>query len=329
MTGHTPRVSVLMPVWNAIRFLRLAMDSVLRQSFESFELLVVDDGSSDGTTELLSTYRDPRVRVVRNDERRGLVYALNAGIALARGEYVARMDGDDVSHPERLSAGVRFLDSERDVVLVGSWANVVDDKGDVLSVIRAPTDSREIHEALLNANTFVHSSVMFRKSAVVELGGYQRIRPNTDTAQDYHLWLRLADRYSLANIADILLDYRIHDDQISLQRLASQRACADLARQLASKRRAEHGEPVKRPRGLGLMERLRGQPGTLGGDYLSFAELYRAAERRDLALRLACRAVLRSPLSGQSWDLAGRELTRRLLGPDGIRMLRAWLAKGR
>jgi glycosyltransferase involved in cell wall biosynthesis len=327
LTANSPRVTVVMPVWNAARFLRVAMDSILRQSYDSFEFVVIDDGSSDGTKEVLREYTDPRVRLVHNDSHRGLVYCLNAGLSLAGGEYVARMDGDDVSYPERLSAQVRFLESERDVALVGTWANLVDDKGDVLREIRTPSSSREIRELLLNSNLFVHSSVMFRKRAVLEVGGYQRVRPDTDTAQDYHLWLRLADRYPLANLAEILMDYRIHADQVSMRRLPAQRRCANLARRLAAKRRAKHGDSVKSPTGLGLLERLRGGPGTLGGDYLFFCELYRTTERRDLALRLAARAVFRSPLSGQAWGRTGRELARRLLGSKGVNMLRAWVRR--
>jgi len=299
------------------------MESVLRQSFESFELVVIDDGSTDGTGEVLKAYRDPRVRVMRNASRRGVVHTLNVGIGLARGEYVARMDGDDVSHPDRFAAEVRFLDSEKDVALVGSWANVIDEEGHVVSVMRVPTSSHEIYEVLLRKNVFVHPSVMFRKRVVLEVGGYQAIRANAGMAQDYHLWLRLADRYPLANLAEVLLDYRVHDGQVSMRSLVTQLECADLARRLAAKRRTEDGRPW---RGLRLMGRLRGEPGSLGGDCLYFCDHYRAADRRDIALRLAWRAVLSSPLSGQAWDRAGRELAGRIRRARGVRRLRAWLA---
>jgi glycosyltransferase involved in cell wall biosynthesis len=301
------------------------MDSVLRQSFESFEVMVIDDGSTDGTGEMLREFGDPRVRVVRNERRRGLVYALNAGMELARGEYIARMDGDDVSHLERFAAQVRFLDRETDVALVGTWANVINEAGDVVSVMRVPTSSREIYEALLLKNVFIHPSVMFRKRAVQELGGYQPVRANTELAQDYHLWLRLADRYSLANLAEVLIDYRMHRDQVSMQRLVAQLKSADLARRMAAKRRAEHGRPGGGRRGLRLIERLRGERGSLGGECLFLCDVYRSGEDRGIVLRLAWQAVLSSPLSRQAWDLAGRELARRMLGARGVRTLRAWL----
>ena len=328
MTSN-PRVSVVMPVWNAVRFLRPAMDSILTQSFESFEVVVVDDGSSDGTGVILSEYRDPRVRVVRKEKRHGVVSALNLGLDLARGEFVARMDADDVSHPERFAAQVRFLDGEIDVALVGSWANVIDEKGGIVSIIRVPTDRGDIHGELLDRNVFVHSSVMFRRDRVREVGCYQKIRASDDTAQDYDLWLRLADRFPLANLPEVLVDYRIHSAQVSMRRLPAQRRCADLARQMAARRRAEHGEPRRTPRGLRLAERLRGERGTLGGDYLSLCDLYRTAGEGGIALRLAGRAVLRSPFSRQAWHLAWGELARRVLAAKGLGLVRAWLARDR
>lgn len=322
-------MTVVMAVWNADRFLRPAMDSVLRQSFQSFELLVIDDGSSDGTSEVLRLYTDPRVQVVRNDARRGLVHSLNVGIGLARGEYVARMDGDDVSHPERLLAQVRFLDREKDVALVGTWARMIDEEGEFLGLIKDPTGSREIYESLLDRNVFVHSSVMFRKRAVLKAGGYQAVRADAWAAQDYHLWLRLADRYPLANLAQVLVDYRLHPGQVSTASRVVQRRCANLARRMAARRRTERGESPKALTGFRLMERLRGEPGSLGGDYLFLCYLYRTAERRNIALKLAWQAVLSSPLCWRAWDLAGRESIRRMVGPRGIKRLQTWLAKGR
>lgn len=317
---------MLMPVWNAIRFVRPAMDSVLRQSFESFEVVVIDDGSTDGTGDVVREFGDPRVRVVRNEMRRGLVYALNVGLGLARGEYIARMDGDDVSHPERFAAQVRFLDTERNIALVGTWANVINETGDVVGVMRVPTSSCEIYETLLMKNVFIHPSVMFRRRAVQELGGYQPVRANTELAQDYHLWLRLADRYSLANLAEVLIDYRMHRDQVSMRRLVAQLRSADLARRMAAKRRAEHGRPGGGPRRLRLIERLRGERGSLGGECLFLCDVYGSAENRWIVLRLAWQALLSSPLSRQAWDRAGRELARRMLEARGVRTLRDWLA---
>lgn len=314
-----------MPVWNTERFLRAAMESVLRQSFESFELVVIDDGSADGTGEVARGYGDARVRVVKNETRRGVVYALNRGIGLARGEYIARMDGDDVSHPNRFEAQVRFLDSWPDIALVGSCANVIDENGTVMRPMRVPTSTREIDEVLLRRNVFIHPTVMFRKGAVLEMGGYRTIR-NADAAQDYDLWLRLVERYPLANLPELLVDYRMHEGQVSVRNLLGQLRSADAARRMAANRRRKVALPRTGPRGLRTIERLRGEPGSLGGDCLFFYRMYRNSGKGDIALRLARRALWSSPLSRQAWDGAHRELGRQILRVPGVRTLRSWLA---
>jgi len=322
----SPRVSVVMPVRNALRFLRPAMESVLRQSFESFELIVVDDGSTDGTGDALAGYRDPRVRVLRNEGRHGVVQALTVGMGAARGEYVARMDGDDLSHPKRLGTQVAFLDRERAIVLVGSCANVIDEAGVVVGVMRVPTSSEEIHRLLPKRNTFIHPSVLFRRQAVLEVGGYQAVRPGASMAQDYHLWLRLEERYRLANLAEPLLDYRVHGGQLSTQNLIRQLECADLARRLAATRRRLQRIPRTSERELRWLERLRGEPGSFAADCLHYYDHFVAIGKEDLVRRLAWRAVLASPLSRQAWTRAGREARRRMLEVSALQVLREWLA---
>lgn len=328
MSPDNPLLSVVMPVRNAARFLHLAMDSILAQSYDSFEFIVIDDSSSDATAEILKAYRDPRVTLLKNERHRGLVDSLNAGIARARGEYVARMDGDDISHPERLAAELRVLESEANLALVGSYANVIDENGCPVTTFRPPTDSHEIYRILLNRNVFIHSSVMFRKRAVLEVGGYQMLRADSGAAQDYHLWLRLADRYPLRNLPEVLVDYRIHDGQVTMQSLAAQRGCANLARTLAAKRRVDRGEPYTRLSGLRLLERWRAKPGSLGGDLLFLVDLYRRAGKERAALQLAWRGVLTSPLAARGWSLAGWESVRRVLGPKRLKMVRTWLGRG-
>ena len=315
-----------MPVRNALRFLRPAMESILQQSFESFELIVVDDGSTDGTAEALRGYRDPRVRLLKNAGQHGVVQALTIGMAAARGEYVARMDGDDVSHRERLATQVAFLDRERAVALVGTCANAIDEGGVVGGVMRVPTSSAEIHRLLPKRNTFIHPSVLFRRRAVLELGGYQAVRPEASMAQDYHLWLRLEERYPLANLPEVLLDYRVHEGQVSTRNLIRQLECADLARRMAAKRRRAEGVPWTSERELGWLGRLRGDPGSLAADCLYYYDHFVDSGKEELARRLGRRAVLASPLSRAAWTRAGREAGRRVLAASGLQMLRTWLA---
>ena len=315
-----------MPVRNALRFLRPAMESILQQSFESFELIVVDDGSTDGTTEALRGYRDPRARLLKNEGQHGVVQALTVGMAAARGEYVARMDGDDVAHRERLAMQVAFLDRESAVALVGTCANTIDAGGVVGGVMRVPTSSAEIHRVLPKRNIFIHPSVLFRRQAVLEVGGYQAVRPGAGMAQDYHLWLRLEERHPLANLPDVLLDYRVHEGQESTRNLIRQLECADLARRMAAKRRRARGIPWTSERELGWLGRLRGEPGSLAADCLYYHDHFVDSGKEELARSLGRRAVLASPLSGAAWTRAGREAGRRLLAASGLQVLRAWLA---
>ena len=184
-----PRITVLMPARNAARFLREALDSIFMQTFCDFELLVVDDGSMDDTPHIVASYQDDRMRTVRLENSQGLTEALNVGLAAAKGEYIARMDSDDISYAHRLARQRTFLEERPEVVMVGSWADIIDHEGRRVSVMRPPTGAAELAEGLLNGNRFVHTMVMFRRREVLALGGYRALLPH---AQDYDLWLRLA-----------------------------------------------------------------------------------------------------------------------------------------
>jgi hypothetical protein len=201
-----PRVTVLMTVFNGERHLREAIDSVIGQTFGDFELLVVDDGSTDGTAALLDAVSDPRVRVTRNDENLGLTPSLNRGLALARGALVARHDADDVSEPERLARQVAFLDANPEVALVGAWYRKIDDAGASLGERTLPMDHDRIRLALNFYCPFVHSAAAFRASVVREMGGYDEAFVY---AQDYDLWSRLAVAHRVANVGEPLVRYRV------------------------------------------------------------------------------------------------------------------------
>ncbi len=202
----TPLVSVILPAYNAGRHIGAAIASILAQSFGDFELLVIDDGSADGTVGAVEKFDDPRIRVLRNDGNRGIVFSLNRGIEEARGRYIARMDADDIARPERLARQVAFMDAHPEVGLCGSWARKFVPYGPRWTQ-KAPASSDELKAALLFATPFVHPTVMMRRSVLDE----HRLRydPAFPAVEDYRLWCEMALVTGVAIIPDVLLDYRV------------------------------------------------------------------------------------------------------------------------
>ena len=216
-----PHVTVLMAVYNNERFLREAVDSILSQTFTDFEFLIINDGSTDRSREIILTYNDPRIRLVDNAENIGLTKSLNKGLALARGELIARLDADDISHYSRLEKQVRFMSDNTDIALVGTQARIIDIDGKVL---RAIADIRmqsaiAINWGLIFGNPFIHSSVLIRRRVIWELlGGYdETYRYN----QDFELWSRLLADFRATNIPEPLIDYRSHSESIAGTRSAA------------------------------------------------------------------------------------------------------------
>lgn len=201
----TPCVSVLMTVYNGADFLCESIDSIVAQTFTRWELIVVDDGSTDTSPSILANYSDPRVRVFQLSKNIGRTPALRHAFDQARGEYIAVLDQDDVSHPERLERQVAFLDNHPDVVLVGSWAQYIDEAGTIFARFEPPTDGEDLHDYLGWGNPIVHSSAMYRKKAALIAGGYS---VQFSFAQDYALILALAQNGRLAIINDYLCKLR-------------------------------------------------------------------------------------------------------------------------
>ncbi|RYZ00078.1 MAG: glycosyltransferase, partial [Chitinophagaceae bacterium] len=201
--------SILLPVYNAERFLREAVDSLLAQTFTDFELLALNDGSTDGSAAILNSYSDPRLRVLPNDRNRGLIHTLNKGIDVAFGRYIARMDADDICHPERLAAQVAYLDAHPEVAVVASTLDMMDEAGNPIAAW--PEDRRHVSAAAIRAflpvdNCIAHPSVLARAA---EMSRYKYDAAQTE-AEDYDLWLRMcADGLSIAKIDRPLLRYRV------------------------------------------------------------------------------------------------------------------------
>lgn len=232
MTTVTPRVSVILPVYNGEAYLLEAIESILGQTYADFELIVLDDGSRDGTAALLDAVRDPRVRVV-HQENIGLALTLNKGIALARGEYIARQDADDISRPERLARQVAYLDAHPACGLLGTWSVIQEDRVLTTRQHRHPCSNGELQFRLLFDSFFVHSSVMMRRSALERAGLYPT-DPERNPPEDFDLWLRIARDHAVANIPEPLLVYREVPGSISRTRaeLLDRRAIAIAAENL-------------------------------------------------------------------------------------------------
>ena len=209
-----PEVTVLMPVYNAGRFLRAAIDSILTQTFENYEFLIINDASTDMSRSVITSYRDERIRLVDNERNLGLTGTLNKGLRLASGEIIARHDADDIAHPRRLEEQLQFLRQHSDVVLVGSQSWVIDEDGNYRGIILSKCcEERSIRWDLLFDNSFIHSAVMFRKDAIFnKLGGYDE---SFVFCQDYELWSRVASGYRLCNLPARLMLYRTHPDSMT------------------------------------------------------------------------------------------------------------------
>jgi glycosyltransferase involved in cell wall biosynthesis len=210
---NAPPVTVLMPVYNGERHVHHAIDSILSQTHREFEFVIVDDGSTDRTRELVSSYRDSRIRLVAMNRNVGLSAALNEGIRLAQAPLIARQDADDVSEPSRLARQFVVMAERPDLALLGSQAVAIAEDGTPTGIVRRPVAPTSIRWFSVFDNPFIHTSVMFRTDAVRALGGFD---PKYDPfSQDYDLWCRLMEKYTVANLSDKLVRYRVSDTSIS------------------------------------------------------------------------------------------------------------------
>lgn len=258
--SQPPLVSCLMSVFNGERYLAEAVASILGQTLTDFEFVVIDDGSTDGSPRLLERFAaaDSRIRLTRRPNT-GLTQALNEGLKLCLGEFVARMDADDVAEPARFERQVSFLRQYPDCVAVGCGLQLVDPDSAPLGEQRLPATHEAIVGKLLQGEGAVpHPSAMIRREAVLAVGGYREDFP---AAQDLDLWLRLSERGRLANLDEILLRYRLHADSVTSRRRQQQLACAARAVREALLRR---GLPVPEriqwqdPKPASLARTLRG-----------------------------------------------------------------------
>ncbi len=206
----SPKVSVLLPVYNAATYLREAVESILGQSFTDFEFLIINDGSTDASEEIIESYLDSRIRYIKNEKNIGLVATLNRGIELATGEYIARMDADDISLPERFARQVAYMDQHPEV---GACGTAFQFFGDSEYISRNPEDFRQAFTLLSNNSSLGHPTSMIRRSVLMQ--HHIRYEEEYEYAADFAFWIRISQVSYLSSLPDVLLRYRWHADNMS------------------------------------------------------------------------------------------------------------------
>jgi glycosyltransferase involved in cell wall biosynthesis len=304
MAPPAPSVSVVMPVYQADAFLAAAIESLLAQSYPDFELIAVDDGSTDGSSRILEEYAKRDLRLIVHRRRHdGVIRARNAGLALARAPLIACMDADDISLPDRLAAQVSALASRPEVSCIGGGFEVIDECGRLLNRVLPPCEHAEIVAmALSGRSPICGSNAMFRRSEVQAIGGYHE---SADFVEDLDLWLRLAETGRLANLGAVISRVRFHD---ASQSASEQERQLDAIREVVNRARARRGiaEPIERPapwRPLGT-RRSRQQ---LAVGWARSA--WRLGQRRT-ALRYVVRALRIDPLGPPLWSGLARGFAR-------------------
>ena len=340
--AHSPKVSVVIPVYNSRRYVSEAIESILSQSFTDFELVLIDDASTDGSLDVLRSFEVPRVRVEPNEVNLGLAGSHNRGIDLARGQYLAMLDHDDCSYPERLATQVAFLDRHPDHALVGGWSEIMDEQGRTLKKRkRYPVSSEAIRVGLLFGCALFHPSIMARRDIMQRYRYCERF----SISDDFDLFVRLARSFELGNVPEVLVRHRRHDASTSNRKahLKEGENVAIFADQMSDLGVSYTEDDLKR-------HYILGQMGTLGFtpdlDYLDWAESWlgrlRAANERALRypepelsrvlrqtwLKVCWHAsarigwaswkrCLRSPLTKGAWSSIGEHLVHTCLPQKG------------
>lgn len=242
-----------MPTYNGERFLRPAIESILEQSFRDFELIVVDDGSTDSTPRILAEWRDDRLIVLTNEQNLGIAGATNRGLAAARGEFVALQDHDDISLPHRFQTQLDFLRAHPEIALVGSAATLIDEEGVAYAEFPLPCEEIDIKWRLLFwGDAFHYTSLMVKRDAMQQIGAYSE-DPAFRFSEAYDPFSRLAMRFRVTNLPERLVLWRRHSKATSLQHQIAQL----------------HSGKIISQRNIGLL-RVPGQPRPDDGDYLQY-----------------------------------------------------------
>lgn len=239
-----PLISVVMPVYNGERFLIDAIKSILNQSLSNFEFLIIDDGSIDNTMSIINSFTDNRIRVIKQNENKGIVDALNKGIDAARGQYIARMDADDIALERRFEKQYSFMQSNPLTAVCGTQAFFIDDQSESIGELRTATNNDEISVNMIFNNSFIHSSTFFKSDILKEY----KYSKEYQYAEDFHLFMRISLDHPVANLPDFLCCYRNHNNSTTntlndkMQRSKHKTQEYLLRRLLKNKYRTEMGD---------------------------------------------------------------------------------------
>ncbi|MGP1719096.1 glycosyltransferase [Shewanella frigidimarina] len=219
-TGDEMLVSVVMSVYNSQDYLRESIESVLNQSYENFEFIIINDGSTDLSESIIFEYDDSRIVYSSNIKNKGLIYSLNKGVSLAKGKYIARFDSDDICMKYRLECQLNFLVNNCEYNVVGSTAEIINSNGEFQGHFRLPETDVEIKTAMIFSNQIIHPAAMIRMESLNSLSCYYDL--NYKHAEDYKLWLDLSSCGKFYNIQKPLIKYRVHGDNISIKHSGQQ-----------------------------------------------------------------------------------------------------------
>jgi len=201
-----------MPVYNAERYVKDAVASILNQTYRNLELIIIEDGSADNSLQKLESIKDDRIILVKNDVNRGQIYTRNLGLKMAKGEYIGMFDADDIAYPDKFKLQINFLKKNEDYGMIGSWAKFIDEDGKRLRgswKLRAKPDM--IPSIMLFKNYFLQSAVVYRKDCISKYS----FKEGFEIAEDYIIWLEIIEKYKTWNFQKYLVDYRIHKDSIT------------------------------------------------------------------------------------------------------------------
>lgn len=217
---RVPGVTVLLPAYNVQGFIANCIQSILTQSFSDFELLIINDGSTDDTAAICESFSDPRIRLIHNEGNRGITHTLNRGVSLASASLIARMDADDVAHPNRLARQVEYLNRHPQAGAVSAWVRPVDSDGRPIRYQgTSPTEPGYLSWALLYRNPVSHPAIMMRTDLVRALNGYG---DEETLCEDYGLWSRMHAVQPIHILPETLIDYRVHSDGVSVRYMKRQ-----------------------------------------------------------------------------------------------------------
>ncbi|OGO27527.1 MAG: hypothetical protein A2Z16_17490 [Chloroflexi bacterium RBG_16_54_18] len=302
-------ISVVMSAYNAESFIKQAIESVLKQEFNDFELILVDDGSTDDTASIYGTFQDQRLIIVKNEENCGQTFSLNRGINLAKGIYIARVDADDIAAPDMLQKMFEFLERSPQTAILGTSKKLIDPTGSVIREFRPPVDNQEIQKTLLTWNCLPHGGIIYRTDCLNFVGCYDE---SIKLAQDYDLALRLSEPWDAANLSELLYEYRWHDNMISMNRREDQDFWSKRIKEIAIKRRLELGKNLLFDKDLAPDFFRSKSKRWLADRYTWWSMSVRGPGSFIFALKFLLISLIMNPVNSTAWNFISGAFIRKL-----------------